>query len=74
LSRFTSEKHSARRGLLFEEVGPGTSPAELKMQILFHCVIVAVIVLVVAYAIDHAPIDETRSRTRPRMPSDGEHR
>jgi hypothetical protein len=44
------------------------------MPILVHCAIVAVIVLIVAYAIDHAPIDETRSRTRPRTPSDGEHR
>jgi hypothetical protein len=40
------------------------------MPILFHCAIVAMIVVIVAYAIDHAPSSETTSRT-PRTPYDG---
>jgi len=42
------------------------------MPILFHCVIVAVIVIMIAYAIAHAPIDEARTRTRPSTPYDGD--
>jgi Na+-transporting NADH:ubiquinone oxidoreductase subunit NqrB len=59
---------------VFEEVGAGASPAELKMPLLFHCVIVAMIVIIIFHAIDHAPSEETRTRTRPRTPHDGEHR
>jgi hypothetical protein len=40
------------------------------MPILFHCIIVALAVIFIAYAIDHAPIDETRTRTRPKTPCD----
>jgi hypothetical protein len=47
------------------------SPAELKMPILFHYVIIAVSIIIIAYAIDHAPSNET-TRTRPRRPSDGD--
>lgn len=42
------------------------------MPILFHCVIVAMIVIFIAYAIDHAPSNETSTRTRPRTPYDGD--